>query len=74
MLQKLPENMSLFFLGKLITAVSTAKDLGVTLDCNLTYDDHINELTAACKSKLCQINRVKNSFDSNSLQLIDTIG
>jgi len=70
MLQKLPEDMSLFFLGKLITPVTTAKDLGVTLNCNLTYDDHINILTASCMSKLCQINRVKNSFDRNTLQLI----
>ena len=66
MLQKLLEDMSLFFLGKLITPVTTAKDLGVTL----TYDNHINKLTASCMSKLCQINRVKNSFDSNTLQLI----
>ena len=29
--KKLPEDMSLFFLGKLITPVTTAKDLGVTL-------------------------------------------
>ena len=70
MLQKLPEDMSLIFLGKLITPVTTAKDLSVTLDCNLTYDDHTNKLTASCMSKLCQINRVKNSFDSNTLQLI----
>ena len=58
MLQKLPEDMSLFFLGKLITPVTTAKDLGVTLDCNLTYDDHINKLTASCMSK--QVNSVKS--------------
>ena len=70
MLQKLPEDMSLFFLGKLITPVTTAKDLGETLDCNLTYDDPINKLTASCMSKLRQINRVKNRFDSNTLQLI----
>ena len=40
------------------------------MDCNLTYDDHISKLTASCMSKLCQINRVKNSFDSNTLPLI----
>lgn len=58
-LQKLHEDKFLFFLGKLITPVTTAKDLSVKLDCNLTYDDHINKLTASCMSKLCQINRVK---------------
>ena len=73
MLQKLPEDMSLFFLGKSITPVTTAKDLGVTPDCKLTYDDHINKLTESCMSKLCQINRVKNSFDSNTLQLIISV-
>ena len=52
---------------KEITPVSSAKDLGVILDNNLTYDQHLQRLTSACMTKLCQINRVKNSFDGNTL-------
>lgn len=68
--RRLPEEMCLSFLGEEITPVSSAKDLGIILDSNLTYDNHINELTSSCMSKLCQINRVKDSFDKDTLHLI----
>lgn len=70
LLRRLPEEMCLSFLGEDITPVSSAKDLGVTLDSNLTFDYHISELTSSCMSKLCQINRVKDSFDYDTLHLI----
>ena len=70
LLNRLPEELTLSFLGQVITPVSSAKDLGVTFDSNLTYDCHINELTSSCMSKLCQINRVKDSFDYHTLQMI----
>ena len=40
---------------------------GIILDNNLTYDQHIHQLTSSCMTKLCQINRVKNSFDRDTL-------
>ena len=46
LLQRLPDKMALSFLEEEINPVSSAKDLGVTLDNNLTYDDHISELTS----------------------------
>ena len=70
LLRRLPVEMSLSFLGEVITPVSNAKDLGVILDSNLSYDCHIKDLTSSCMSKLCQISRVKDSFDHNTLQLI----
>ena len=57
-------------MGKEITPVSTAKDLRIILDNNLTYDQHIHQLTSLCMTKLCQINRVKNSFDRDTLRTI----
>ncbi len=62
--------MSLSFLGKDIIPVFSAKDLGVILDSHLTYNDHIKNLVSSCTSKLCQINRVKDSFDKETLKLI----
>ena len=63
LLCRLPNEITISFLGKDITPVSSAKDLGIILDNNLTYDQHIHQLTSSCMTKLCQINRVNNSFD-----------
>ena len=60
----------IYFLGKEITPVSSAKDLGIILHNNLTYDQHIHQLTSSCMTKICQINRVKNSFDRDTLRAI----
>ena len=62
------------FLGKSLEPVASAKDLGVTLDSHLTYDCHISNVVSSCVAKLCQINRVKNSFDGKTLeQLISSL-
>ena len=62
------------FLGKYLEPVASAKDLGVTLDSHLTYDCHISNVVSSCVAKLCQINRVKNSFDRKTLeQLISSL-
>ena len=70
LLRRLPNESSISFLGKEITPVSSAKDLGIILDNNLTYDQHIHQLTSSCMTKLCQINRVNNSFDRDTLRTI----
>ena len=70
LLKKISSPMSLSFLGKDIIPVFSAKDLGVILDSHLTYNDHIKNLVSSCTSKLCQINRVKDSFDKETLKLI----
>jgi hypothetical protein len=62
LLQRLPKEMSLTFLGEVIKPVKSASDLGVTLDTHLTFDSHITKVVSSCMLKLCQINRIK-SFD-----------
>ena len=69
-LRMLPNEIAIPFLGKEITPVSSAKDLGIILRNNLTYDQHIHQLTSSCMTKICQINRVKNSFDRDTLRAI----
>ena len=66
MLQKVPTEMSLTFLGKTVRPVLLAKDLGINLDSYLSYDDHISKLVLSCMRKLCQINRIKDSFDNET--------
>ena len=67
-LGKLLEETTITFLGEEITPTTNAKDLGLTLDSYLTYDYHIKNVVSSCMAKLYQINRVKDSFDRDSLR------
>ena len=66
MISKLPE-FHFSLLGKDISPVQSARDLGVTLDSNLTFDNHITTTVSECISRLAQINRVKHCLDKNTL-------
>ena len=50
-------------LQKELLPVPSGKDLGVTLDNNLTYDDHFTKTVSSCFSRLAQTNRVKHAFN-----------
>ena len=47
LLRRLPNESSISFLAKEITPISSAKDLGIILDNNLTYDQHIHQLSSS---------------------------
>ena len=66
MLNRLPQNLSMSFLGATLRLVASAKDLGVILDPHLTYDYRISKTVSSCFSKLYQVNRVKESFDKET--------
>ena len=57
----------LSLLGKDISPVQSARDLGVTLDSNLTVDNHITTIVSECIARLAQINRFKHCLDKNTL-------
>ena len=65
-----PVDFSVSFMGRTLTPVDSARDLGVIMDSYVTYDNHISYLVSPCLSKLVQINRVKKSFDKDILMLI----
>ena len=69
MLQNLPAEITLNFLGKTIKTVLVAEDLGLNLDSLLSYDVHISNLVASCMKNLCQINRVKDILNNETLLL-----
>ena len=54
-------------LGKDISPVQSAKDLGVILDSNLTFDHRIKTTVYECIARLAQIRRVKHCLDRTSL-------
>ena len=54
-------------LGKDISPVRSTRDLGVILDPNLTFDNHITTSVSECITRLAQINWVKHCLDKNTL-------
>ena len=67
---KIPDDLSITLLSEEITSSKSAKNLKVTMDCNLTYDEHVTQVTTECMGSLCQINRVKYLFDRRTLVTI----
>ena len=68
MLNRLPQNPSMSFLGTTLKPVASAKDLGVILDPHFTYDHHISKTVSSCFSKLYQINiELKKAFTKRHL-------
>ena len=64
MTDKLSE-FHLSLLGKDLISVPTVKDLGVTFDKNLTFNDHIAKTVSSCMSTLGLINQVKMFLKRN---------
>ena len=60
-------DFNLSLLGKELVPATTVKDLGVILDSNLTFHEHLIKNVSSCMSRLDQINRVKHSFNKQSL-------
>ena len=62
MLQNTPADLDLHvtLLGKELSPVVSAKDLGVYMDATLSFDEHITSVTSSCLSSLSHINRVKH--------------
>ena len=57
----------LSLLGKDLVPARIARDLGVTFDDQLTFNDHIVKTVSLCMSSLAQINRAKQAFDKDLL-------
>ena len=62
--------VSVHILGKTVTPVTVAKDLGIYIDQSLTYNDHITKIVSNWLHKLIQINRIKQLIDTNTLRLL----
>ena len=65
LLRRLPNEIAISFLGKEITPVSNAKDLGIILNNNLTYDRHIHQTSRSFK--LFRISRAESSQKQRNL-------
>ena len=64
-------SVAISILGKEITPVPVARDLGVFIDQYLTYGEHVTQTAAKCLCKLVQINRIKHLLDKETTSTID---
>ena len=62
LVSKLPQDINFTLMDKQLTISSNAKDLGVTLDPYLNYNDHVANVVSSCMRALVQINRVRHLF------------
>ena len=69
MLTRFPNDFCLSQLENDLIPGGAIKDLGLTFDCNLSFNDHIVKVTASCMSTLAKINRVKHVFNSELLTI-----
>ena len=70
LIPKLPSNITVPFVGQDLVPVTSAKDLGVTLNSNVTFSGHIASLTSSLLSTLVQMNRIRYSFSKDVLYII----
>ena len=54
MLSNLSSNFKLPLLGKELSPVPFAKDLGVFMDSTLSFDEHVMQITSKCIAKLTE--------------------
>ena len=69
MISKLHE-YHLSLLGKDISPVQSARDLGVILDPNLIFDNHITTTVLEFIARIAHISRVKLCLDKNTLLIV----
>ena len=60
----------LSLLQKQLESVKAARDLGVIVDTNFTFNEHIVSTVSSCMSWLGQVNPVKHVFEKNALIII----
>ena len=70
LLNKLP-TVSVQMLGKEITPVTVAKDLGVYIDQSLTYSDHIIKTASTCLRKLIALGLKKFDHTSQGIKSLN---
>ena len=63
------DDFKLSLLGKELTPCDSVRDLGIYVDPQLSYDEHISKTLSSCASRLCQINTVEHVIDQKTLKL-----
>ena len=62
--------VEVYFGESLLQSVSTYKYLSVTIDCQLNYNQHVNNIVASVSSKLKQFQRMRNFLTVKTALLV----
>ena len=60
----------LTFLGKTLHVEVTIKDLGVILDRNLSFTEHVHTLASNLVKKLCTLSRIRHILDTSAMSIV----
>ena len=60
----------LTFLGKTIHVEVPIKDLGVILDRNLSFTEHVDTLASNLVKKLCTLSRIRHILDTSAMSIV----
>ncbi len=66
----IPENTVIMFDNTLITPSKYVKNLGIYMDCNLSFDTHINEIHKKVMGTLLFLNRIKDKFEKDTRTMV----
>ena len=67
---KLPQNIQVRFDDNLITPSNLVKNLGVYMDCYMTFEKHVDEMSKKSMGTMMYINRIKHNFDKETRILV----
>ena len=68
------QDFSINLLGKEILASHSAKDVGVVIDANPSFNEYVKEVVSKCTASLCQINCAKHLFyRSKQINIINSL-
>ncbi len=70
LISRIPENTLITFDNTSIIPKKHVKNLGVYMDCNMSFDTHINELCKKATGTLLFLNRVKDKFEPDTRKMV----
>lgn len=65
--EKLPDNLSIQFLGDSLIPSNSVSDLDIILDQGLTYDEHDNNVVKCCIYSLTQISLIRHLLNKERI-------
>ncbi len=66
----IPENTTIVFDNTFITSSKYVKNLGIYMDCNLSFDTHMHEIHKKVMGTLLFINRMKEKFKKDTRTMV----
>ena len=69
-LNNIPRNLSLLFESSSIARVSKIKLLGVRIDENLNFSEHVSQLISKISPKIALLNRLRHMLDIKTLNTV----